>query len=77
MTYNNNYNAISYSRGASKEVEPENSYTKRKNRTRQTAAFLRPDIAYGREGDGYKTRKGKKSAWLGTGSHLPAAFVLI
>ena len=37
----------------------------RKNRTRQQAVFLRPEfLIEGREGDGYKTRKGKKSAWL-------------
>lgn len=52
-------------------MERKNSKSKRKNRIRKMAVFLRPDIArlhscklqaYGREGDGYKTRKGKKSA---------------
>ena len=52
-------------------MERKNSKSKRKNRIRKLAVFLRPDIArlhscrpqtYGREGDGYKTRKGKKSA---------------
>jgi hypothetical protein len=36
-------------------------------------AFGRPHQAYGRECDGYKTRKGKKSARLGTSFQLPPA----
>lgn len=58
----------------------ENPDKQRKAAPDSYAAFLRPDIgglttcrqhAYGREGDGYNTRKGKKSACLFAGSQPP------
>jgi len=50
----------------------DNPDAKRKAAPVSNAVFLRPNHAgYGREGDGYKTRKGKKSAWLCTGYQPP------
>ena len=61
-----NYNQLKYSRGVSKEMESKDSKEQRKTAPDSTRFFcVRPLLtSYGREGDGYNTRKGKKSAWL-------------
>ena len=56
---------------ASKEVERKNSKSKRESRTPKDSGFFATrflnsedsrSLSFGREGDGYNTRKGKKSA---------------
>jgi len=58
-------------------MERKNSFKQRKNRTRKLGGFFASGhctsalgrcLIYGREGDGYNTRKGKKSACLFAGS---------
>lgn len=58
-------------------VERKNSSNKRESRTPKDSGFFATrflipsnstELSFGREGDGYNTRKGKKSARLVTGS---------
>ncbi len=66
-----------HTRATSKEVERKNSSNKRESRTPKDSGFFATrflipsnsmELSFGREGDGYNTRKGKKSARLVTGS---------
>ena len=66
-----------YTAAVPKGMGRRNPNKQRKAAPDSYAVFLRPDIgglttcrqhAYGREGDGYNTRKGKKSACLFAGS---------
>jgi len=64
--YKHTYNRTRYSRGVPKGMERKNSKVQRKTAPDSKRFFcVRPLLtSFGREGDGYNTRKGKKSARL-------------